>query len=159
MPIAMTCIRSLTRHLAAATLAALLGGCAATQAPPDDTDLRLQAASHAFGGRYEYLVVRSAGTLGDSLFRNVTGITGPSQMARDLATRMAPAENAPVRVLVTGADPAKTLQVIRDAFGFHATGGLPGLEFLFLGEPADEDEVRALVQRAGGRMRFAPFEG
>lgn len=154
----MTHPRTLIRFLTVAVFTALLGGCAATQAPPDDTDLRLQAASHAFGGRYEYLVIRSAGTLGDGLFMNVTGITGPSQMARDLATRMAPAENTPVRVLVTGADPEKTLRVIRDAFGFHGKGKLPGLEFLFLGEPAHADEVRALVQGAGGRMRFAPFE-
>jgi hypothetical protein len=146
------------RRLAAAAFAVLLAGCAAMQAPPDDTQLRLQAASQAFGGRYEYLVIQSAGTFADGLYMSVTGITGPSQMARDLATRMAPAENAPVRLLVTGADAAKTLRVIRDAFGFHSKGKLPGLEFLFLGEPADADAVRALVQAAGGRMQFAPFK-
>ncbi len=143
--------------LAVAALA--VSGCAATTAPPDDTDLRLQAASHAFGGRYEYLVIRSSGPLADRLFTNVAGITGPSDMARDLATRLAPAELQPVRILVTGPDPEKTLKVIRDALGFHRKSRLPHLEFLFLGEPAQEAEVRALVEATGGRMRFAPYEG
>jgi hypothetical protein len=147
------------RIAAAALAAALLAACAATTAPPDDTDLRLQAATHAFGGRYQYLVIRSAGTFADGLFTSFNSITGPSEMARDLATRMAPAENSAVRILVTGPDARKTLGVIRDAFGFHGSGRLPGLEFLFLGEPASEAEVRKLVEAAGGRMRFAPFEG
>lgn len=139
-------------------LVALLAGCAATQAPPDDTDQRLRAATQAFGAPYEYLVIRSAGRLGDGLFVGVSGLVGPSQMARDLATRMAPAENNPVRLLVTGTDADKTLSVIRDAFGFHGKGALPGLEFLFLGERTHEPEVRPLVQAAGARMLFAPFE-
>jgi hypothetical protein len=108
---------------------------------------------------YQYLLIHSAGTLGDGLFTELSRLTGPSQMARDLATRIAPAEHTPVRILVSGTDPAKTLQVIRDAFAIHRHSRLPRLEFLFLGEPSLREEVRALVESAGGRMRFAAFEG
>jgi hypothetical protein len=135
----------------------MLAGCSATQKPPDDSDLRLQAASHQFGGRYEYLIIHSAGELGDSLFTGLARITGPSEMARDLATRLTAAEKGQLRILVSGMDAKKTLDVIRDAFTFHGKNRLPGLEFLFLGEPADEAEVRRLVEGVGGRMRFAAF--
>lgn len=141
------------------TTLTLLAGCAATHKPPDDSDLRLQAASHAFGGRYEYLVIHSAGELGDSLVSGLTRITGPSEVARDLATRLAVAGKGQLRILVTGPDAARTLDVIRDAFTFHRKNRLPGLEFLFLGEPTQEAEVRKLVNSVGGRMRFAAFEG
>jgi hypothetical protein len=144
---------------AAALIAAALTGCAATRTPPDDSDRRLQAASQHFGGRYEYLVVHSAGELRDSLFTGVTRITGPSEMARDLATRFTAAEKGSLRILVTGPDAQKTLDVIRDAFYFHRKNRLPGLELLFLGEPAHEAQVRALVEGVGGTMRFAAFDG
>ena len=134
-------------------------GCTGAYKPADDTDLRLQAASHAFGGRFEYLVVHSAGKLADGVVKGIGGILGPSQTARDLATRLIDAQKGTLRILVTGADPARTMTVIRDAFSFHAKNRLPGLEFLFLGEPAQEADVRSLVEGVGGTMRFAPFEG
>lgn len=151
--------RSTLSVLAPVAAALLLAGCAATRKPPDDTDLRLQAASHAFGGRYEYLIIHSAGQLGDTVVTGLTRLTGPSESARDLATRLIAAQRGSLRILVTGPDAAKTLQVIRDAFAFHRHNRLPGLEFLFLGDPGDEAEVRALVEHAGGTLRFAPFEG
>ena len=135
-----------------------ISACASLQAPPNDTDLRLQAANHFFGGRYEYLIIHSAGQFADGLFLRTTQLTGPSQMARDLATRLAVAEKTKLRIMVSGADPQKTLDVIRKAFAFHASSHLPGLELLFLGEPNDESTVRKLVTSVGGVMRFAPFE-
>ena len=122
-------------------------------------DLRLEAATHAFGGGFAYMIIRSAGALGDGLFVNLSQVTGTSDMARELATRLTAAERGKLRILVTGQDRAKTMDVIRDAFAVLRYSRLPGLEFLFLGEPRDEAEVRALVTSVGGRMRFAPFEG
>ena len=136
-----------------------ISACASTRPPPDDTDLRLQAANHFFGGRYEYLVIHSAGEFADALFLNTRQISGLSQVARDLAAQLAQAQNASLRIMVSGADRKKTLAVIRNAFAVHAGTQLPGLEFLFLGEPADEATVRALVELMGGVLRFAPFEG
>ena len=52
--------------LVALTLA--ISACASTRPPADDTDLRLQAAKHFFGGRYEYLIIHSAGEFADALF-------------------------------------------------------------------------------------------
>lgn len=152
-------LAQLGARLGAALGAMVLAGCAGMYKPPDDTDLRLQAASHAFGGRFEYLVVHSAGKLADGVVEGIGGILGPSQTARDLATRLTDAQQGSLRILVTGSDPKRTLTVIRDAFSFHAKNQLPGLEFLFLGEPAQEATVRSLVEAAGGSMRFAPFEG
>lgn len=131
-----------------------LAGCLATK-PVDDADLRLQAASAAFGGDYEYLIVGSAGKLADEAFIAISRATGPSAMARDLGTRIAPARDRPVRVMVTGADGKKTLQVIEDAFSLHER--LPHLEFLFLGEPGDAPRVREIVEGAGATFHFAPF--
>ena len=140
------------------TFSLLIGACASTQPPPDDTDLRLQAARHFFAGRYEYLIIHSAGQLADTLFVQTTELSGPSQMAQDLATRLALAEKTTLRIMVSGADRQKTLDVIRDAFAVHGSDQLPGLEFLFLGEPKDETTVRKLVESVGGVLHFAPFE-
>lgn len=139
--------------------ALLLSACASTKPPPSDTDLRLQAANHYFGGRYEYLIVHSSGELADKISSRTSALTGASQVARDFATRLAQAENSPLRILISGADPIRTMKVIRDAFSFHASSNLPGLELLFLGEPRHEAEVRTLVDRVGGKFRFAAFEG
>ena len=135
-----------------------LGGCAAVRAPPDDSDLRLQAASHAFGGGFAYMIIHSSGSLGDSVFLNLSRVTGTTPLARELSARLAQAEHGELRILVSGQDAHKTLDVIRDAFADHGQGSLPGLEFLFLGEPRHAATVRRLVEAAGGRMRFAPFE-
>ena len=140
-------------------LALCLSACSSTKPPPDDTDLRLQAANHYFGGRYEYLIVHSSGELADTLSDHTSTLTGASQVARDFATRLARAENNTLRILISGADPNRTLKVIRDAFAVHANSNLPGLELLFLGEPRHETTVRDLVQAVGGTFRFAPFEG
>jgi hypothetical protein len=138
--------------------ALILSACASTKPPPDDTDLRLQAANHYFGGRYEYLIVHSSGELADKISSQTSSLTGASQVARDFATRLARAEKSPLRILISGADPKRTLKVIRDAFAFHASSNLPGLELLFLGEPRHEATVRKLVQGVGGTFRFAAFE-
>jgi len=135
-----------------------ISACASTRPPPDDTDLRLQAANHFFGGRYDYLIIHSAGEFADALFLDTGQISRPSQVARDLAAELAQAQSAGLRIMVSGVDRKKTLAVIRDAFAVHAGSRLPGLEFLFLGEPEDEATVRELVQSVGGVLRFAPFE-
>ena len=140
-------------------LALFLSACSSTKPPPDDTDLRLQAANHYFGGRYEYLIVHSSGQLADTLSDRTSALSGASQVARDFATQLARAEKNTLRILISGADPKRTLKIIRDAFAFHTSSKLPGLELLFLGEPRHEATVRNLVQAAGGTFRFAPFEG
>ena len=142
----------------AAIISMTLGGCAAMQAPPDDSDLRLQAATHAFGGGFAYMIIHSSGSLGDSVFLNLSRVAGTTPLARELSARLALAEHGELRILVSGQDAQKTLDVIRDAFADHGQGRLPGLEFLFLGEPGHAATVRRLVEAAGGRMRFAPFE-
>ena len=142
--------------LVALTLA--ISACASTRPPPDDTDLRLQAANHFFGGRYDYLIIHSAGEFADALFPDSGQTSGPSQVARDLAAQLAQAQSTSLRIMVSGVGRKKTLAVIRDAFAIHAGSRLPGLEFLFLGEPEDEATVRELVQSVGGVLRFAPFE-
>jgi hypothetical protein len=151
--------RQLRRLLSAIAATALLAlpGCAALEAPPDDTDLRLEAASHAFGGRYEYFVVHSSGPLADGLYGSLGGLAGPTPIARDLAEHLQRARTQPLRLLVTGTDAAKTLQVIEEAFAVHKGERLAGLELLFLGEPRDEARIRAVVESTGGRMRFAAY--
>jgi len=136
-----------------------LAACAATTPPRDDLDLRLQAATAAFGGNFDYLMVGSAGRLGDTLFVNFTRVTGASKMAQALAQRLAPGASRPVRILVTGADTAKTVQVILDALDLQGERRLPHLELLYLGEPAREDRVRRAVKSHGAHFRFAPYRG
>lgn len=140
-------------------LALSISACASTRPPTNDTDLRLQAANHFFGGRYEYLVIHSAGEFADSLHIQSTQFSGPSTMARDLSRQLAQAQDSKLRIMVSGADSGKTLAVIQGAFALNSGRQLPGLEFLFLGEPKDEAAVRDMVEAVGGVMRFAPFEG
>ena len=135
----------------------LLVACTASRAPIDDSDLRLQAASHAFGGRYDYLIVTASGLWKDQAVLGIGRILGPNQLSRDLATRLLKAVNTPVRMLVTGHNRQKTVQVIRDAISFVRQQQLAQLEFLFLGHADDAGEIRRLVEQVGGRYRFAAF--
>jgi len=135
----------------------LLSACAATQAPIDDSDLRLQAASQAFGGRYDYLIVTADGRWADQAAVGLSQVFGPNQLSRDLASRLMKANTQPVRMLVSGINRQKTLQVIRDAFSILSPQQLPQLELLLLGHADDAPEVRQLVEKAGARFRFAAF--
>jgi len=135
----------------------LLVACAGTRAPVDDSDLRLQAASKAFGGRYDYLIVTADGLWADQAAVEMSRVIGPNQLSRDLASRLLQAAAHPVRILVSGHNRQKTLQVIRDAFSFTQGQRLTQLEFLFLGNPDDAQKLRPLVEAVGGRFRFAAF--
>lgn len=136
----------------------LLTACAGGGKPPDDTELRLQAASHAFGGRFGYFIVQPSATLADQALVGVSGVIGRSALAENLAARIAPATASEVRLLVTGARTDKTLQVIEQAFALTSSASLPGLELLYLGVPRHEARVRKLVEARGARFRFAAFE-
>ncbi len=134
-----------------------LCACTATRAPIDDSDLRLQAASHAFGGHYDYLIVTASGRWKDQAALGVGRILGPNQLSRDLATRLLKAAKSPVRILVSGHNRQKTLRVIQDAFSFVRRQRLAQLEFLFLGHADDAEAVRRMVGQVGGRYRFKAF--
>ena len=133
-----------------------IGGCAANK-PVDDFDLRLEAATHAFGGSYQYLLVESGGKVDDGAFITMARTTGSSRLARDLGKRLAAAASEPVRMLVTGPSGDKNVQVVADALAPFGENELVGLELLYLGEPADEAAIRASVTRVGARLRFAPY--
>ena len=137
--------------------AGLVAGCAATKAPPDDLDLRLQAAGSAFGGKFDYLFVKSAGEFADQAFITLSKTAGPSDLARDLGTRFAQAEKRPVRMLITGPSSPKTVQVIIDALSFHQGRKLPMLEILFLGAPASRARAEAAARSVDAQFAFAPF--
>lgn len=141
----------------ALVLAVALGGCAGLHREPDDSDLRLVAASHAFGGRFDYLFVPSEGDLADAAFVTLSRTTGASDLARALATRLAPAASRPVRFLVTGPAPEKTVQVILDALAVQHGRALPYLELLYLGDPRYARTVGDAVHALGARFRFATY--
>ena len=148
-----------SRRLAGLALAASisLAGCAAATKPPSDLDPRMAAAAEAFEGRYDYLYVPSAGRLADQAFVASSRVAGPSRLARELATLMAPAETRVVRVLVTGQSGPKTLQVILDALSFYRDGRLPYLELLYLGDPSHEARLAGELAAVGAAFRFAPY--
>ena len=136
-------------------LATGLAGCAS--APPDDTERRIAAATAAFGGSYRYQVIKSAGSFKDGAYVTSSKLTGPQQLALDLSKLIAPAETESVRLLVTGPDGQKNVQVIRDAFSLYDGRALPNLEFLYLGQAEQETPIREIVESHGARFRFAPF--
>ena len=142
----------------ALVLAALvaLAGCA-TPSPPD-LDPRIEAATAAFGGRFDYVYVPSEGRLSDEAFLAMSRVAGPRQIARDLATVMAPAETESVRVLVTGPSDPKTLQVVLDALTFYEGRRIPHLELLYLGEPSHEALLARELSAVGAVLRFAPYQ-
>ena len=140
-------------------LAALvLIACAGQTTQSSDTDLRLQAADHAFGGHFEYFIVHPAGAWTDKAAVGLAEVFGRSTLAESLAARMAPATAKPVRLLVSGANADKTLQVIIQAFDLIDEVRLAHLELLYLGVARHEASVRQRAERAGARMRFALFE-
>ncbi len=132
-----------------------LAGCV-TNRPPD-LDPRLEAATAAFGGKFDYVYVPSDGRLSDEAFLAMSRVAGPQKVARDLATLMAPAETEPVRVMVTGPNRQKTLQVILDALSYFEGRQVPKLELLYLGIPTYEALIAREVAAVGGRFRFAPY--
>ena len=146
---------STTRLSAVLLLSIALAGCAS--APEDDTDNRIAAATAAFGGSYQYQVIGSAGGFKDGAYVTATKLTGPKQLARDLADLIEPAGTQSVRVMVTGADGKKNVQVIRDAFTLSQGRDLSNLELLYLGEAEEEPFVREIVEAHGARFRFASY--
>ena len=145
------------RWAALALVAALaLSGCAAKK--PPDLDPRLEAATAAFGGRFDYVYVPSEGRLADEAFLAMSRVAGPRKIARDLATLMAPAETEPVRVLVTGPSDPKTLQVVLDALSFFEGRRIPHLELLYLGEPSQEALLARELSEVGAVLRFTSYQ-
>ena len=136
---------------------ALGAGCAVNQTQPDDSDLRLEAASHTFGGRFDYLIVKSAGEVADRAFIEYSRTTGSSNLAKKLAARLAPAENKSVRIMVTGQNSEKTLQVILNALAAYRGRRLPHLQFLYLGEPGYASRIESVIRELGGSFHFQPF--
>ena len=133
-----------------------LAGC--VTARPPDLDPRLEAATTAFGGKFNYVYVPSDGRLSDQAFLAMSRVAGPQKIARDLATLMAPAETEPVRVMVTGPNEEKTLQVVLDALSFYEGRQVPKLELLYLGSPTQEARLAREVSEIGGAFRFAPYQ-
>lgn len=133
-----------------------LAGCASTR--PPDLDPRLEAATAAFGGTFEYLYVPSKGRLADRAFLAMSRVAGPHRISRDLATLMAPAEKDPVRILVTGPSEEKTLQVILDALTFYEERRIPHLEVLYLGDPAYDAVIARALTEVGATLRSARYE-
>ena len=149
--------RASTRGWAALVLAAsvALAGCASTT--PADLDPRLEAATAAFGGRFEYLYVPSDGRLADQAFLAMSRVAGPRQISRDLATMIAPAETEPVRVMVTGPSGEKTVKVVLDALTYYEGRKIPHLEVLYLGNPSYEAVLARELDKVGAKLRFAPY--
>ena len=141
----------------ALVLAASLALAACVTARPPDLDPRLEAATATFGGRFDYVYVPSSGRLADEAFLAMSRVAGPQKIARDLATLMAPAETRPVRILVTGPVPEKTLQVVVDALSFYEGRKIPNLELLYLGDPGHEAQIARAVSEIGGEFRFAAY--
>lgn len=147
------------RRWATLALAAsvVLAGCASTTVPPSDRGPRLAAAKEAFGGRFDYLYVPSKGRLADEASLVISRVAGPGDLARDLASSMAPAETQPVRLMVTGQSGEKTLRVVLDALSFHQGRRLPYLEVLYLGEPSHEALLAREFAAIGATFRFSPY--
>ena len=144
------------RWAASALIAAVaLAGCATER--PRDLDPRIEAATAAFGGGFEYLYVPGGGRLADQAFLAMARVAGPRQISRDLATMFAPAETTPVRVMVTGPSEEKTLHVILDALTFYEGRRIPHLEVLFLGKPSYEARLARELSKVGAALRFAPY--
>ena len=135
--------------------AVALAGCATER--PRDLDPRIEAATAAFGGGFEYLYVPGGGRLADQAFLAMARVAGPRQISRDLATLFAPAETTPVRVMVTGPSEEKTLHVILDALTFYEGRRIPHLEVLFLGKPSYEARLARELSKVGAALRFAPY--
>lgn len=133
-----------------------LAGC--VTARPPDLDPRLQAASAAFGGQYDYVYVPTKGRLADEAFLAMSRVSGPQKIARDLATLMVKAETQPVRIMVTGPEEEKTLRVVLDALSFYEGRQIPHLELLYLGDPTHEALIAREVSKVGGKLRFAPYQ-
>ena len=150
--------RARTRRSAALALVAsmALHGCATPEAP--DLDPRVEAATAAFGGGFDYVYVPSKGRLADEAFLSMSRVAGPQKVARDLATLMAPAETEAVRVMVTGPNEEKTLQVILDALSFYEGRRIPKLDLLYLGSPTHEARLARELSKVGAKLRFAPYQ-
>lgn len=141
-----------------ALLALAVAGFACAPAPVDDSELRLEIASDTLGGRFDYLIVESAGPSKDRAFITVSKATGPSKLSRNLAEQLMWASRKPVRIVVTGPNDEKTERVILGAFELLEGRSLPHLEFLYIGAPGSEHAVREAVSGTGGQFRFKPFD-
>ena len=136
-------------------LSIALVGCVSTRT--SDLEPRLAAATAAFGGRFHYLYVPSEGRLADEAFLAMSRVSGPGEIARELASLMAPAETQPVRIMVTGPAGPKTLRVVLDALSFYEGRQIPYMEMLYLGAPSHEALLARELSKVGAVLHFEPY--
>lgn len=150
--------RTLTLVTVLLAAGTLITGCATRIKPAEESNERVEAARQAFGPGFEYMIVGAAGSsLADRLFVGFYRTGAASDLARELASRLAPAERKYLRFMVTGENDEKTAQVIVEALQFHVKGGLPNLELLYLGDQGFVPQIRQAVERVNGTLRSAPY--
>ena len=99
--------------------------------------------------------IPSSGAVADRTFSSLSA-AAQLPIARDLARTLSMAENGTLSVAAAGPSSSKTRQVIIGALSLQQAQ-LPGLRFLFIGDVADRDAVRAAVEERGGQFFFEPY--
>jgi len=140
----------------AAFLLMILSGCVSA---PEDQDLqnRMAVAAKSLGNNFKFFYVPSDGVIANSTFIAMSKSSGPSSTARQLASAISEGANSSYRLAVSGPSSAKTFQVIKDAFGLLNGRKLTHLEFMYVGGVSDRDEIKSIVESAGGTFVFAPY--
>jgi hypothetical protein len=143
--------------LACVLLAAALAACSA--APPRDDSLeRVVVARKVFGAHhFQLFYVPAAGRLHDLQFlaRSKTGET--SQYARELSRLMAVGERDDVRLAVGGPNDAKAAAVLKEAVDLVAGRRLAYLTLLFVGDQAQDRDLKPRVEALAAHYQSTPF--
>jgi hypothetical protein len=143
--------------LAWAVLAAALAACSA--APPRDDSLeRVVIARKIFGAHhFQFFYVPAAGKFHDLQFiaRSKTG--GPSQYARELSRLMAVGDRDDVRLAVGGPNNAKAAAVVKEAVDLVAGRRLAYLTLLFVGDQAQDRDLKPRVEGLAAHYLSTPF--
>lgn len=134
-------------------------GCSVPVAQAQDVEMQRQfeAASKASSGQFHAFAVPSSGAIADAAFVEKSKRSGPSKVAKQLATGIGAADTSPIVVAVIGPSESKNAQVIRDALGATGKKSLPKLEIIFVGSKTIADELQSVVTSYGAKFTFAPL--
>lgn len=145
-------MKSFCRHLCVVLAVLLLAGCKSngpTSMPPS-----VKEDAYRFFGHDEVEIcwITSKGAFADSTFNTVSKVNG-STTALDLAKLMGKGAFKTTCVAVSGPNSAKVRRVIKDAFDEQTTK-LQRLTLLYIGEPAELDEIEKQAVELGIRFHY-----
>ncbi len=130
--------------------ALMIAGCVSAPDPSSTREGAMAIGAKSFSSdHFTVILVPSSGAIADATFIAVSAST-PSAMAHDIAEYISRDRRAPVNLVFTGPNSAKTKRVLVDALRL-AGAPLGHVSVVFIGSSSDAEDVQSAVSKSGAK--------